>query len=234
MGWFWALELQFKTCSKFLGKGSILDHYIKQPDAKRCIRCSLPNSGERAGCLPRRMRKPMLALRACVRGPATLRGVATHLGFWVPPWLCHPVPFACSAVWCRRPGNTVPLWSSCTAQVQCTLVVSVRPACCGWGSTLSSVPQSSLGLRLHPGSGGGLPPPGRVLSISTAVFAFILLPGSVLVPSNHSMVTWAVFSRSQVQAHQSNSVSLQVQGPTTVFSVDHPWSDLYTQAPQDP
>lgn len=148
MGWFWALERQFKTSSKFSGQGSILDHYIEQPDAKRSnsqqnakVANSQPQVEEQTAFLSA-CADPILVLRACVRGPATLRGVARHLDFWVPPWLCLPARFACSAVWCRRPGDTVPRWSSCTAQVQCTLVVSVRPACCGWGSTLFAAPRA--------------------------------------------------------------------------------------------
>lgn len=89
-------------------------------------------------------------------------------------------------------------------------------------------PQSSLGLRLHPGSGRGLPPPGRVSSFSMVVFVFISLP--FLVSWNPPTTAWSPgqFSSSQVQAHQLSSVSLQAQGSTTVFSVDLQWSVLYS------
>lgn len=164
----------------------------------------------------------MLGLRACVRGPATSRGVAARLGS---PFH-HGCRTGCGspAALCGVTGRETHCFADFPARLRCmhcNLVVSVPRAAAGEAPSPPS--PSSLVLEASCAQGrerGCHLRGGRLLSLGCCLYLTSF--AGVLDPSNHSIV----FRASQVQAHHCSNVSLQAHGSTTVFRVGHQRSDI--------
>lgn len=184
---------------------------------------SLPNSGYPAS-LPQHMRKPMPGgggrLRACVRAPATSRGVAARLGSGFRHG-CRPQRGSPAAV-CGVPGRETQRLADLPARLRCIAVRRSPAARAAAGGALSPVPrapQSSPVLQAACAGAGS--------EAATSREGVLFLCGSTVVISLPSLVAWTppATARSSGQSLPHPKFRLatcepQAHGSAAVFRVD--------------